>query len=71
MKKDDLFEQAILDVGVEEFKKQLRRQRRRQWPARIATALGIIALAVIGWLGYIAIHATIIQKGLSGLGGGQ
>jgi len=62
---------AILDGNVEEFKRQQRRHRRRQWPAKIAAALGIIAVAVMGWLGYIAIHATILQQGLSGLGGGQ
>jgi len=62
---------TILDGDVEEFKRQQRRHRHRQWPARIAIVLGLIALAAIGWLGYIAIHATILQQGLSGLGGGQ
>ncbi len=71
MRKDELLNQVILNGDAEEFRNVLRRQHRRQWPARIAIALGLIALAVIGWLGYITIHATIIQQGFSGLGGGQ
>ncbi len=71
MTKDEQISRAILDGDEKAFYDALRCQRRRQWSAKIAIALGLIALMAIGWLGYIAIHTTILQQGLSGLGGGQ